>query len=117
MNEGFIKKPIETRKPDTNIREAKTEAEAGRKNITKPKPKPNPSKTTFDEAEAEAEANKFRMLGSRSGPGSQHFREKPGFWKSKPKPASSPTLVDTSTTTIAFVTWSVIWKLENCSCG
>ena len=35
------------------------------------------------------------MLGSRSRPGSQHFCEKPGFRKPKPrpKPASCPTLV------------------------
>ena len=38
------------------------------------------------------------MLGSRSRPGSQHFREKPGFRKPKPrpKPASNPTLVASS---------------------
>ena len=43
MNEGFIKTPIELRKPGTKFREA--EAEAGRKN--------------YYEAEAEAEANNF----------------------------------------------------------
>ena len=31
MNQGFIKTPIEPRKPDTKFREAEAEAEAGRK--------------------------------------------------------------------------------------
>ena len=44
MNEGFIKTPIEPRKPGTKFREAKAEAEAGRKN--------------YYEAEAEAESIK-----------------------------------------------------------
>ena len=50
MNEGFIKMPIEPRKPDTKFREAKPRPKPTVKNITKPKP--NPSKTAFKEAEA-----------------------------------------------------------------
>ena len=44
MNEGFIKTPIELRKPDKKFREAEAEAEAGRKK--------------YYEAEAEAESIK-----------------------------------------------------------
>ena len=60
MNEGFNKTPVEPRKPHTKLREA----EASRKNITKPKPnpskkrlrkpKPRPKPTTFECLEAEA---------------------------------------------------------------
>ena len=95
MNEGFIKTPIEPRKSDTKLREIKTEAEASRKKSYEAEAEDESIKTAFKDAEAEAEANNFRMLGSRSRHGSQHFREKPGFRKPKrkPKPASNPTLV------------------------
>ena len=77
LKDGFIKTPIEPRKPGTKFREAETEAEAGRKKYYKAEPKPSPSKTTFKEAEAEAKANNFRMFGSRSLPGSKHFAKSP----------------------------------------
>ena len=95
MNEGVIKTTIEPRRPDTKFREAETEAKPDVKDITKPKP--NPSKTAFKEAETEAEARNFSILGSRSRPRSQHFRETSGFRrpKPKPKPASNPTLLGT----------------------
>ena len=44
INKGFVKTPIEPRKPGTKFREAEAEAEAGRKN--------------YYEAEAEAESTK-----------------------------------------------------------
>ena len=44
MNEGFIKTPIEPRKPGTKFREVEAEAEAGSK--------------SYYEAEAEAESTK-----------------------------------------------------------
>ena len=90
MNEGFIKTPIEPRKPDTKFREAETEAEAGRKKYHEAEVEAEAIKKAFKEAEAEA--NNVLMLGSRSRLGSQHFRENPDFRKPKPKPASNPTL-------------------------
>ena len=86
MKWRFYKKAVKPRKLDKNFRKPKLAI----KNIAEPKPRPNPSKTAFKETEAKAEANNFWMLGSRSQPGSQHFREKPGF--RKPKTASNPTL-------------------------
>ena len=72
MNEGFIKTPIEPRKPDTKFGEAETEAEACCKKYH----------------EAEAEAIKGSILGSRSRGRSQQLLN---VWKPKPawKPAFS----------------------------
>ena len=63
VTEGFIKTPVEPRKPDTKFQEAKTEAEAGRKNITRP----NPSKRVFKKVEAEADSKNFECLEADIG--------------------------------------------------
>ena len=63
VNEGFIKTPSEPRKSDTKFREAETEAEACRKEMSRSrshqkqhlrKPKPRTKSTPFDCLEAEA---------------------------------------------------------------
>ena len=105
VNEGFVKMQnrilissgflFDRGSQQQNSGKLKPKPKPSVKIITKLNSKPKPSKIVFQEADAEAEANRSRMFGSRSRPGSQHFRKKGGFRKPrpKPKPASNPTLL------------------------